>query len=309
MIVTVTLNPAIDKSTEVDRLVPEKKMRCPSLTIEAGGGGINVSKAIKELGGESVAIFPYGGLNGEVLLQLLSQKSIPTKGIKVDEDTRENFVVNETSTNRQYRFVMPGLTIDREDLLKIKDQILSINDATFLVFSGSMPVGLPESLIMERIAEFAIEKGMKLIVDTSGEPLKIALDKGVHLLKPNLAELCALVGKESLELSEIDKAAEQVMSSGKCEAIVVSMGPAGAMLFTNKTKRKFTAPVVKKLTTVGAGDSMVAGMTWMLEQKKSIEEAVQFGIACGTAATINKGTQLFKKEDAFRLYEWMKKNN
>jgi 6-phosphofructokinase 2 len=309
MIVTLTLNPAIDKSTEIDRLVPEKKMRCPFLTIEAGGGGINVSKAIKELGGESIAIFPYGGLNGEVLLQLLSEKSISTKGVKINENTRENFVVNENSTNRQYRFVMPGLTISKEDLLRIKEVILSIKDATYLVFSGSLPAGLPENLIMERVAEFAREKGMKLIVDTSGEPLKVALDKGVHLLKPNLSELSSLAGKESLELSEIDHAAELVMSSGKCEVVVVSMGPAGAMLFTKKTKRKFTAPVVKKLTTVGAGDSMVAGITWMLDQNKSIEEAVQFGIACGTAATINKGTQLFKKEDAFRLYEWMKKNN
>jgi 6-phosphofructokinase 2 len=309
MIVTLTLNPALDKSTEVDRLVPEKKMRCPNLAVEAGGGGINVSKAIKELGGESIAIFPYGGLNGEVLLELLSEKKILTKGIKVDQNTRENFVVNEESTNRQYRFVMPGLTMIREDLLKIKDAILSIKDASYLVFSGSLPEGLPENLIMERVAEIANEKGMKLIVDTSGESLKVALDKGVHLLKPNLSELCSLVGRESLELSEIDAAAQEVMSSGKCEAIVVSMGPAGAMLFTKKSSKKFTAPVVKKLTTVGAGDSMVAGMSYMLEQNKSLEEAVQFGIACGTAATMNKGTQLFRKGDALRLYDWMLKHN
>lgn len=309
MIVTLTLNPAVDKSTEVDRLVPEKKMRCPNLTVEAGGGGINVSKAIKELGGESVALFPYGGLNGELLLELLAEKSIPTRGIKVNQMTRESFVVNETSTNRQYRFVMPGPTLDEEDLLNLRDAFLSIDNPTFLVMSGSFPEGMPTTRIIQRVAQFAKENGMKLIVDTSGDTLKTALDTGVHLIKPNLAELCSLVNKESLELSEIDAAAQEVIKSKGCEVVVVSMGPAGAMVISKDVSRKFTAPVVKKLTTVGAGDSMVAGITWMLEQKKSIEEAVQFGIACGTAATMNKGTQLFKKEDAFRLYEWMRKSN
>jgi len=309
MIVTLTLNPAVDKSTEVDRLVPEKKMRCPNLTVEAGGGGINVSKAIKELGGESVAIFPYGGLNGDLLLELLAEKSIPTRGIRVNQMTRESFTINEVSTNRQYRFVMPGPTLADQDLLNLKEALLSIPNPTFLVMSGSFPEGLPTTFIMQRVAQFAKDQGMKLIVDTSGDTLKTALETGVHLVKPNLSELCSLVNKESLELSEIDEAAREVIKSKGCEVVVVSMGPAGAMVISKDISRKFTAPVVKKLTTVGAGDSMVAGITYMLDQKKSIEEAVQFGIACGTAATMNKGTQLFKKADALRLYDWMKKNN
>src|SRR5690349_16205399 len=300
MIVTLTLNPAVDKSTEVDRLVPEKKMRCPNLTVEAGGGGINVSKAIKELGGESVAIFPYGGLNGDLLLELLAEKSIPTRGIRVNQMTRESFTINEVSTNRQYRFVMPGPTLADQDLLNLKEALLSIPNPTYLVMSGSFPEGLPTTFIMQRVAQFAKDQGMKLIVDTSGDTLKTALETGVHLVKPNLAELCSLVNKESLELSEIDAAAQEVIKSKGCEVVVVSMGPAGAMVISKDVSKKFTAPVVKKLTTVGAGDSMVAGITWMLDQKKSIEEAIQFGIACGTAATMNKGTQLFKKEDAFR---------
>jgi 6-phosphofructokinase 2 len=306
MIVTLTLNPAIDKSTEIDRLIPEKKMRCPTLAIEAGGGGINVSKAIRELGGESVAIFPYGGLNGQLLLDILSEKSITTKGVKVEEMTRENFTINEVATNRQYRFVMPGPSLSDQDLISLASALRSVPDATYLVVSGSLPAGHPTDFIMKRIAEIAKEKGIRLIVDTSGDSLKSALDTGVYLLKPNLSELCSLVGKESLEMSEIDDAAHEVINTRRCEVVVVSMGPSGAILFAKNKKTKFPAPVVKKLTTVGAGDSMVAGITWMLEQGKSIEEAVPFGIACGTAATINKGTQLFKKADAFRLFEWMK---
>jgi 6-phosphofructokinase 2 len=146
---------------------------------------------------------------------------------------------------------------------------------------------------------------MKLIVDTSGEPLKLVLERGVYLLKPNLTELCFLAGKDHLDSSEIEDAANDIVNTGKCEVLIVSMGPSGALLVTKNETRKFGAPVVKKISTVGAGDSMVAGTTWMLEKGEPLEKAVQFGIACGSAATINKGTRLFKKADAEKFYKWM----
>jgi 6-phosphofructokinase 2 len=143
-------------------------------------------------------------------------------------------------------------------------------------------------------------------VDTSGVPLKKALLEGVYLIKPNMSELCFLAGVNYLETHEIEKALDQIIAEGQCEVIVVSMGPGGAMLATKKVRKRFAAPIVKKQSTVGAGDSMLAGIVWMLEQNKSLEDAVRFGIACGTAATVNKESCLFKKEDASRFYEWMK---
>src|SRR5688572_24909388 len=101
MIVTLTLNPAIDKSTEVSQLVPEKKLRCADILIDAGGGGINVSKALDELGGKSIAIFPYGGVNGQLLMSLVQKESVTANAIAVKGETRENFVVTELSTNKQ----------------------------------------------------------------------------------------------------------------------------------------------------------------------------------------------------------------
>jgi 6-phosphofructokinase 2 len=139
-------------------------------------------------------------------------------------------------------------------------------------------------------------------VDTSGIPLQLAAREGVYLLKPNLAELCSLAGKESLQLDEVMIAAREIVKKGTCEVLVVSMGAAGAMLFTKDTFENIPAPIVKKLSTVGAGDSMVAGMVWMLMQNKPIAEVVRFGIACGTAATMNAGTKLFNRSDAIRLY-------
>jgi 6-phosphofructokinase 2 len=305
MIVTLTLNPAVDKNTSVQQLVPEKKMRCAEMVMEAGGGGINVSKAIKELGGESKAVFPCGGVNGTLLLELLQKQLINTTPIQIKGNTRESIVVNETSTNKEYKFIVPGPGLLSAEIDQLKSTIIDLKDVSFLVCSGSLPPNVPNDFLAE-IASIAKQKGIRLIVDTSGVPLKKALLEGVYLIKPNMSELCFLAGVNYLEAHEIENAVDQILAQGQCEVIVVSMGPSGAMLATKNIKKRFPAPIVKKQSTVGAGDSMLAGIVWMLEQNKSLEEAVRFGIACGTAAAVNKGTCLFKKEDASRFYEWMK---
>lgn len=308
MIATLTLNPAVDKSTEVEQIVPEKKLRCSEMICEAGGGGINVSKAVCELGGDTTAIFPYGGLNGKLLLQLLKEKSIRTNAVEIRTNTRESILVSETSTNRQFKFIMPGPSISEEELNAIKLKIKGLTDVSFLVCSGSLPPTVPDAYLAD-LATIAKEKAIKFVVDTSGEALKKALKQGVYLIKPNMSELCFLTGKKYIPTSEIEKAVDQVMNQNVCDVLIVSMGPSGALLATKNFKKHFPAPVVKKISTVGAGDSMLAGIAWILEQEKSLDEAVQFGIACGTAATINKGTRLFKKQDAFHLFEWMKNNS
>ena len=296
----------MDKSTTFEKLMPEKKIRCADLVIEAGGGGINVSKALKELGEDSLAIFPSGGNNGERLKEILEKLDIHFRTIEINSDTRESFTAVELSSNAQYRFVMPGGQMDEKD---VSDCLSLINDLNplplIIVASGSLSPGIPQDFFGS-LAVLAKQKGIKLIVDTSGLPLKLAGDQGVYLLKPNLSELCSLVGKEFLELNEVDSAAKQVIEKGYCEVVVVSMGPAGAMLVTKDIHKRVSAPTVKKLSTVGAGDSMVAGIAFMLEKNASLIEAVQFGVSCGSAATMNPGTKLFNKDDVFRLYEWVK---
>lgn len=309
MIVTITMNPAIDKSSMVEKLIPEKKLRCTELMIEAGGGGINVSKAIKKLGGESVAVFSAGGNNGEQLKRIMEKEKISYKSIPVCAETRECFTITEHTTNAQYRFVTPGATLSEEEVENCFDFIYSLQPSPdIIVASGSLPSGAPNNFFA-RLAVIAKQTGAKFIVDTSGIPLQLAALEGVYLLKPNLSELSSLVGKEYLQLNEVDEAAKQVIEKGHCEIVVVSMGPAGAMLVTKDIHEKIPAPTVKKLSTVGAGDSMVAGMAWMLEQGKSLSEMVRFGVACGTAATMNAGTQLFKKEDVLKLYEWISQHS
>jgi len=305
MIVTLTMNPAIDKSTIIDKMMPEKKLRCTDLLLDAGGGGINVSKAIKKLGGESLAVFPGGGINGKRLEQILLKEQVSYKLISIKGETRENFSVTERDTDMQYRFVMPGYKMGKEEIEECINSIISLQPSPeIIVASGSLPPGVNENFY----AELALKSkniGAKYIVDTSGKPLQIAAEEGVYLLKPNLTELCSLVGKDFLQLDEIEEAAKQIIERGHCQVVVISMGPAGAILITKDYFEKIPAPIVKKLSTVGAGDSMVAGMVWMLEQGKSFSEMARFGVACGTGATMNAGTQLFNSKDVYKLYTWI----
>jgi 6-phosphofructokinase 2 len=299
------MNPAIDKSTMVDALIPDKKLRCNEVLSEAGGGGINISKAIKKLGGETICLFPSGGVNGKLLEEYLSRDEIRYHSIPIQQNIRESFTVNESHTQKQYRFVLPGPELSEAEISACLDALTKIKtQATYIVASGSLPAGAPEDFF-GRLAAISKRLNARFIIDSSGKPLQIAAKEGVYMLKPNLSELCSLAGKEHLELNEVDDAAMEVVKKGNCEVMVVSLGPSGALLVTANGYEHIPAPTVRKNTTVGAGDSMVAGMVWKLSQGKSIKETVQFGVACGTAATMNRGTQLFNVDDVNRLYHWM----
>ena len=147
--------------------------------------------------------------------------------------------------------------------------------------------------------------GIKVIVDTSGEPLQRVLETGVYMIKPNIGELAKLIGVERLELPEVEKAARKIIDKGAAQIVVVSLGAKGAILVSKDTSEFVAAPKAEKKSTVGAGDSMVGGMVWALSQNKPLKEVIQIGVCCGTAATMNEGTQLFKLEDVMRLFNGM----
>lgn len=302
-IVTLTLSPALDKSTTTEHLKPESKLRCSALQLDAGGGGINVSKGIRKLGGSSTAVFPVGGLNGQRLLDLLSRAGITTQTLEVAAETRENYSVLETATNLQYRFTLPGAPLTEAEADACLDLVRGLNP-DILVASGSLPPGLPDTYY-EKVAAFAKTIDARFILDTSGPALLAAADEGLFLLKPNLSELSALAGVQHLEMNRVDDAALQIIHAGKCEIVVVSLGPQGALLVTRDGFEHVPAPTVVKRSTVGAGDSMVAGMVHALSLGKSPREMAQAGVACGTAATMNPGTELFHLEDVQRLKQWI----
>ncbi|MEO8110686.1 MAG: 1-phosphofructokinase family hexose kinase [Ginsengibacter sp.] len=306
-IITITFSPCIDKSTSIPELIPEKKLLCSSPKLEPGGGGINVARALKKLGEDAIAIFPSGGYTGKYFNHLMEAENISSKIIEIENETRENIIVLDESINSQYRFGMPGTELSEKEWKKCLLAVEEINDIGYIVASGSLPPGVPVN-IYARLAEIAKQKKARLIVDTSGEALKEAAERGVYLLKPNLGELSFLAGKEKLEPGDIIKVSQQVIAKGMCEVIVISMGMAGAHFITKDIVEVIKAPQVNRQSTVGAGDSMVAGIVYFLCSGKSLPEAVQFGVACGTAATMNPGSELCKKEDAYALFNLIQNN-
>ena len=303
-VVTVTLNPTIDKNYFVDRVVPDHKLRSANPSSDPGGGGINVSKGIKELGGMSTALFVSGGRTGKYLEDLLTTAGIDFHAFPNEEETRESITITEYTSNKQYRIVTEGPTVSTKVVDEILDTCKKLKPS-FLVASGSLPKGLPSDTYA-RFASLAKSMDSKFVLDTSGDALTAAADVGVFFMKPNLRELSKLAGVEELELDHVDQAAREIIRKGWCTAVVVSLGPSGAMLVTDKHFIHYRTPTVKKKSTVGAGDSMVAGIVWGLQSGFPNEDVVAWGVACGTAATMNEGTRLFKKADAEKLFKWIK---
>lgn len=307
-IITLTFSPCIDKTTSVPDLIPEKKMRCSEPVLEPGGGGINVSRAIRKLGGKSTAIYPSGGCTGILFDRLLAQEEVPCVIIHTESETRENFIVVEDSTGKQYRFGTPGTFLSEVEWKECVKKVEQSADTGFIVASGSLPPGVPVD-IFARISSIAKNKNAKFIIDTSGEALKHAINEGVFLVKPNLNELGSITGKPVGSTDQIIEAAKEIIHEKNCEVVVVSMGAAGAILITKDLAEKIPAPKVPLKSTVGAGDSMVAGIVLRLSANADLLEAVQYGVACGTAATMNPGTELCRKEDADNLFKMIHEMN
>lgn len=301
-IVTITFNPCIDKSATVPQLIPEKKLNCTEPRFEPGGGGINVARAIKKLGGEATVIYPAGGYTGNFFSELLAREKIPSIIISVENPLRENVIVVEESSNNQFRFGFPGAKLLQHEWQQCIDAIDKITDTEYLVASGSLPEGVPDD-IFAKLATISKKKNLKLVIDTSKTALKHAANEGVCMLKPNLTELSSLLGRKELSPDEVAAAGKEIIARKFCEVLLVSLGEKGAMLFTKDKELKASSQKVKRKSTVGAGDSMVAGFVLSFSQGKTFEDALRYGVACGTAATMNSETELCNKKDADALFQ------
>jgi 6-phosphofructokinase 2 len=298
---TITINPSVDKSSSVSGIVPDKKLRCNLPKYEPGGGGINVSRALKKLELDALAFFTSGGRTGKLLETLLLDESLQILPFSVKNETRENFIVVDTLTNQQFRFGFPGQPISKNEQITLLDTINAIKDFPEIsVISGSLPEGVNVEFMKELI-QICKNKNSKVVVDTSGKSLTEAVNEGVYLIKPNIGELAVLTGKNELTVHTMEAAAKQLISNGSAEIVVVSMGASGATLFTKNEKIYEPAPIVKVRSTVGAGDSMVAGIVYALLNNSSMKNVLRMGIACGSATTMSEGTGLFKTENVYKI--------
>jgi len=304
-IVTMTLNPAIDKSSSVAHVVPERKLYCKPPLFEPGGGGVNVSRAIKKLGGKSLLLYPAGGLTGKRLQQLLDEEGLDHRPLPIVGMIRESLVILEESTGQQYRFGMPGPKLKKIEWESFLQKLAVIAPPPdYVVASGSLLPGVPPDFYAQ-VARVGKKKGTKTIVDVSGKALKEALEEGVFLIKPNVREFRELVGEEIKEESQIKAEAQKMVKSGRCEVLVISLGAAGALAVSVDFAEHILPPTVPIVSKVGAGDSMVAGIALSLARGNPLRESVLFGVAAGTAAVMTPGTELCRREDAERLFESM----
>lgn len=303
-ILTLTFNPALDKRITVPELISGVKLHSSAPVFKAGGGGINVAKAIKHLGGDAIAVYLSGGFAGKKIGELLKEESVNFIPVSIRDDTRENIILNDTATESEYLLDLPGPVISEnewKDCLKNVDKIYGIE---YIVVSGSFPTGLPDDIFL-RLAHIAKKKNAKLLADTSGKPLSDAVRAGAYLIKPNLRELSMLTGRADLTANNAGNAARELLRSTGCSVIVVSLGSLGAILVTRDFVLEVRPPQMEIVSTVGAGDSLVAGLVYWLSLGKDLKEAARFGVACGSAATLNPGSELCKKADADNIYQAM----
>lgn len=302
-ILTVTLNPVIDISANVRKVEPERKLRCEAPLSEPGGGGINVSKALRNLCGNSIALYFCGGHTGQRLIDLMDKEEIESYPLSIEGATRENFSIIEETTNRQYRFVMPGPEITGHELKKFYEAIRYMDPhPDIIVLSGSAAPGIPPD-IAANVADMGRELGFKTVVDMKGEPLVKAVEAGIYFAKPNITEFRALIGNDKAGLDEIERVARRMIYNGRCEMMLVSLADDGALFVSEEKVEHIKTIEIEAKSKVGAGDSMTAGVLCALAQGKSLYEAALYGTAAGTAAVITPGSQLCTKKDTDEIYK------
>jgi 6-phosphofructokinase 2 len=301
-IVTLTMNPALDVTARTERIVAGEKLRCSSPRYDPGGGGINVARALRMLGGNATAVFPIGGVAGQWLEALLEGEDVPRRTIPIDGMTRQNFNIDEQQTGRQFRFIMPGPALSPNERQRCLDQAVGLLPyGGYLVASGSLPPGIPSDFY-RHVGDRVSRAGGRFVLDTSG-PALCEIGRGnVFLLKANPAELGELLGRRIIGQHAQEDAAREAVSQGYAEFVVLSLGAEGAVLADREGCWRFIGVSISVASTVGAGDSMVAGILHRLVQRPSILEAVRYGMAAGSAALMRPGTELCRMDDVERLF-------
>ena len=290
MIITVTMNPAIDKTVEVDKFQPYALNRIRRVEYDAGGKGINVSKTIHALGGESLAMGFLGGNTGMTIENVLNAWNIRHDFIYVDGDTRTNTKIFDcvggvTELNE------PGPAITGKQIEALIQKICAYTDKeTLVVLAGSVPGGVRKTIYAE-ITECVHKKGGKVLLDADGEVFRLALKAVPDIIKPNWSELEEYTGTDhALTVHEIIETAENFHEKG-IQTVAVSMGKDGAVFAGENYKINCPALPVKAHSTVGAGDAMVAALAYAHDRKLSEKEMVRLCMAVSAGAVTTVGTK------------------
>ena len=301
-ILTLTMNPALDIYTSIDRVVPNHKLRCAAAQNHPGGGGINVARVIHRLGGDVLALFTAGGVTGQVLQALLQAEHIPAQAISIAGETRESFSVHETNGQQDFRFVLPGPTLSPDEVhLCLQQLAASASSARYVIASGSLTPGAPDDFYAQVTAQVQA-RGGRMVLDTSGPALSAALRAGgVYLVKPSLRELRELTELPLNTEADWCAASRALIAQGQTEIVALSLGEDGALLVSATQAWRAQALQVEVASTIGAGDSFLAALVWALSQSQDLAQALRQAMAAGAAALLSSGTALSQPADMARL--------
>ncbi len=305
MIATITLNPCLDQHITVDGLVIDGTNRWSKLHRYAGGKGIDVSRAIHEMAGRTIAYGFIGGPDGRALEILLDKDGVTFSFTPVEQETRTNFIITDARANRQTRIDAPGPYISKDELERFYRKLSRVYPKPdLIVASGSVPPGIPTNIYYDIVKE-SKRNGIKTIIDSVGHWLEEGVKAKPYLIKPNVREAEGLLGVELTTEEEVIRAALKLVKMG-IEIAVISRGKEGIIAATKGKIIKGTAPQVKVRSAVGAGDCTVAGLALKLAYGEPLIEACRLAIAMGTATVLTPGTELCHREDVEKLLPQVK---
>lgn len=290
MIITVTLNPAIDKTAQVEQMIPNGLNRLSNIILDVGGKGINVSKAIKELGGKSICTGFVAGSNGRWIEEKLDSLDLEYKFRHVKGNTRINLKVLDREMNLT-ELNDAGDEIRENDLRYLKEDLLSmVSIDDIVVLAGSVPAGVPVAIYQELITLLK-EKGAKVIMDADGELFTLGIEAGPTLIKPNKYELCKYFGlAEDVSDVELVSHAKKLLYKG-IETIVISLGSKGAIFITSEETAYVAGLNIIAHSAVGAGDSMVGALTYGISEGLELIPLIKLAVATSAGAVMTKGTK------------------
>lgn len=302
MLVTLTMNPCLDAHVAASGVAPTRKVRCSEACREPGGGGINVARAARKLGGSALAVYPLGGKTGELLHGLLEGEGVPDETVRTVGLTRENLTVFDEAASEEYRFVMAGPALSVGEWRRVLDLVTGLAEGvTYVVASGSLPAGVPEDFY-GTLARALRGTGARLCLDTSSEPLRRALAEGVFLVKPNFRELEQAVGRPLADDEERLAACRNVVGRGGAEVVALTLEERGALLVWRDGHLRIPGLHVPVRSSVGAGDSFMAGMVVSLARGRPLKDAFRYGVAAGSAAVMTPGSELCRRADTDALF-------
>jgi 6-phosphofructokinase 2 len=306
MIYTITLNPALDRTIWIDRIRDDVSNRILDECSYAGGKSIDVSKVLKNLGMDSIALGFVGGFAGRELEGRLLNEGIQSDFIRVAGETRTNIILHEKETGRQLAFNARGPEIRPSEIMQLVEQLEKLPCPELVTIGGSLPPGVSPEIYRKIIMIFGKCRA-RVVLDVDGHALSAGIKARPNIIKPNIHELSELVGRELSKMDDVVAAAREI-NQGGVEIVLVSMGARGILLVSNGEEYVAEPPEAKVENTIGAGDSSVAGFIFGLITGKDLKESLIYAAAAGTATTMRQGTALSRKEDFLKLIPQVRLN-